>query len=242
MSKLISGAALCLLAFNVNAALILDQAYAPVVPDNTSPGDVFYAHGDVKSDAYDDASKQAQTFTVGISGSLSQVNLYLNGYSSTNGDEIFADIRRTIDGAPSDDAGDILGTAVLGSAVWDSFAQDIPYVCCDTFGYMPFQFNVDVLAGEQLAIVLYTEGTVALSIMGNTQYTAGMDPYIGGSIWGQSNYNNGEWYPNGGSSYQWDWGFQTYVETSAVPIPAAVWLFGSGLIGLIGVARKKARV
>ena len=28
-------------------------------------------------------------------------------------------------------------------------------------------------------------------------------------------------------------------ETSIVPIPAAVWLFGSGLIGLIGIARRK---
>lgn len=27
--------------------------------------------------------------------------------------------------------------------------------------------------------------------------------------------------------------------TSAVPVPAAVWLFGSGLLGLIGVARKR---
>ena len=29
------------------------------------------------------------------------------------------------------------------------------------------------------------------------------------------------------------------VEVSAVPVPAAVWLFGSGLLGLIGVARRK---
>ena len=29
------------------------------------------------------------------------------------------------------------------------------------------------------------------------------------------------------------------VQTSVVPIPAAVWLFGSGLIGLAGVARRK---
>lgn len=28
-------------------------------------------------------------------------------------------------------------------------------------------------------------------------------------------------------------------DVSAVPIPAAVWLFGSGLIGLIGIARRK---
>jgi hypothetical protein len=35
---------------------------------------------------------------------------------------------------------------------------------------------------------------------------------------------------------------RTFVEwtpSSVVPVPAAVWLFGSGLIGLIGVARRK---
>jgi len=30
------------------------------------------------------------------------------------------------------------------------------------------------------------------------------------------------------------------IEGSVVPVPAAVWLFGSGLLGLIGIARKKA--
>ena len=29
------------------------------------------------------------------------------------------------------------------------------------------------------------------------------------------------------------------IDTAVVPIPAAVWLFGSGLLGLIGVARRK---
>jgi hypothetical protein len=32
----------------------------------------------------------------------------------------------------------------------------------------------------------------------------------------------------------------TSIEASPVPIPAAAWLFGSGLIGLLGVARRKA--
>ena len=31
----------------------------------------------------------------------------------------------------------------------------------------------------------------------------------------------------------------TSVETSAVPVPAAVWLFGSGLVGLAGIARRR---
>ena len=33
--------------------------------------------------------------------------------------------------------------------------------------------------------------------------------------------------------------WQTTVEFSPVPVPAAVWLFGSGLIGLVGFARRK---
>jgi len=46
-----------------------------------------------------------------------------------------------------------------------------------------------------------------------------------------------EWVPGGitrdlGLSYTW--------TLQAVPVPAAVWLFGSGLIGLIGLARRKA--
>jgi hypothetical protein len=37
------------------------------------------------------------------------------------------------------------------------------------------------------------------------------------------------------------WGLDNVrVEVSAVPVPASVWLFGSGLLGLIGVARRKA--
>lgn len=31
----------------------------------------------------------------------------------------------------------------------------------------------------------------------------------------------------------------TWTSYSAVPVPAAVWLFGSGLLGLVGIARRK---
>jgi hypothetical protein len=33
--------------------------------------------------------------------------------------------------------------------------------------------------------------------------------------------------------------FAFLIDTTAIPIPAAVWLFGSGLLGLIGIARRK---
>jgi hypothetical protein len=46
---------------------------------------------------------------------------------------------------------------------------------------------------------------------------------------------------NAGTNYFFgaDAGVSGYTDVSAVPVPAAVWLFGSGLIGLIGVARRK---
>jgi hypothetical protein len=34
--------------------------------------------------------------------------------------------------------------------------------------------------------------------------------------------------------------FTSRFEVQPVPVPAAVWLFGSGLLGLMGIARKKA--
>jgi hypothetical protein len=48
-------------------------------------------------------------------------------------------------------------------------------------------------------------------------------------------------------SYEWTWGSAASADSytlnvGAVPVPAAVWLFGSGLLGLIGVARRKVRV
>ena len=51
----------------------------------------------------------------------------------------------------------------------------------------------------------------------------------------------------GGNRYGWfannEFGLlaidNTSLSTSAVPVPAAVWLFGSGLLGLVGISRRK---
>jgi len=54
---------------------------------------------------------------------------------------------------------------------------------------------------------------------------------------------------NGFDATNVDWSFSSQSETSysmtvtsvgVVPLPAAVWLFGSGLLGLVGIARRKA--
>ena len=38
-----------------------------------------------------------------------------------------------------------------------------------------------------------------------------------------------------------DWTRAQFLSRTVVPIPSAVWLFGSGLLGLVGVARRKSR-
>jgi hypothetical protein len=39
-----------------------------------------------------------------------------------------------------------------------------------------------------------------------------------------------------------DWHVEGIGTIAAVPVPAAVWLFGSGLVGLVGIARRKQKI
>jgi hypothetical protein len=48
-----------------------------------------------------------------------------------------------------------------------------------------------------------------------------------------SNTFAGKWHINDAT------GTVSYVGVSAVPVPAAIWLFGSGLLGLVGISRRK---
>ena len=60
---------------------------------------------------------------------------------------------------------------------------------------------------------------------------------------GEPDWTDGYWTVGTSTAYYQDW-ITSHVPTamfgsSPVPIPSAVWLFGSGLIGLIGITRRK---
>jgi hypothetical protein len=52
--------------------------------------------------------------------------------------------------------------------------------------------------------------------------------------------DNGTGYGTGPIHFGVDGGL-TFAPTAVVPIPAAAWLFGSGLLGLVGMARVKSK-
>lgn len=69
---------------------------------------------------------------------------------------------------------------------------------------------------------------------GNPFFTAGLGGCSNGQFCDISNvapYNN--------RTNQWAFDVLNVNEVPAVPVPAAVWLFGSGLLGLVGMARRK---
>jgi hypothetical protein len=121
-------------------------------------------------------------------------------------------------------------------------------------------FGIDLSAGAATSISGQDPNVeTAAGFLGNTwnQYASWDYPFgtsgITADITGSGHYALG--------AHQTDWGTTQYetiglitidnslssivpygsylVMTSAVPVPAAVWLFGSGMLGLIGIARRK---
>ncbi len=59
-------------------------------------------------------------------------------------------------------------------------------------------------------------------------------------IFGDLTVGTSSYFSGGTSAYEATFGTVVATESiGAVPVPAAVWLFGSGLLGLVGVARRK---
>lgn len=134
---------------------------------------------------------------------------------------------------PSDDTilelGSVTGTSGTGDIASTVTFGTVGTIDDVSFSFAAFSSVADVLTiggwqldltsltiVDQTASVLTLSGTGILS--GNAFESTVVDWDFSGNVTG--------------SSYS--------MTVTAVPVPAAVWLFGSGLLGLIGVARRKA--
>ncbi len=61
------------------------------------------------------------------------------------------------------------------------------------------------------------------------------------NIWGNGAGNPFSFYSHNGSFYNVSSNAASFTLTAATPIPAAVWLFSSALMGLVGIGQRKQR-
>jgi hypothetical protein len=194
------------------AATILDQSHLPPAETLSFP---------IWSDIY-----AAQSFTVGQSGLLSQIDLSVQLENQGTGN-LWLDIRRTVLGIPIEDDLDVLGSIVIPM-------NNVPTHRSQGFLEVDvLELGVAVSEGDELAIVLHSEPSTNITFLWNGVSFG--DSYSQGTAFRRDQRNGPTPWIIPGSAY--DLSFQTYVTT--VPVPSAVWLFGSGLIALIGLARKK---
>lgn len=170
---------------------------------------------------------QAQTFTVGLSGQLTQFDLFIGRAAATT-DDLLIDIRQITGaaGPPTEpNAGSNIVVTVTASAVsvpttpsWNIF--DIS------------ASNIPVLAGEEYAIALRSASD---DPVGYTWLATAADPYAGGSSY-QRLVTTGAPWQDSSFTKDVDLPFRTFV---AIPEPSFV--FGMTSLSLLSAMRRRRR-
>ncbi len=194
---------------SVTAAPIIDQSQAA-----TDGGVAFWSD-----------LQQAQTFTAGITGQLTQLDVPLGlsrGVGFTGDETAYISLVEWGTNMP----GTVLGsTSVLLSGASTLQSLDLT------------SENIFLTAGSMYAFVLSNDLTYynLPDPYRNTgiQVQWSTDPYTEGSLW--TRYSTG-WAERSGT----DTVFTTYVNASPVPAPSILFLFAAGLAGLGYIRRKQA--
>jgi hypothetical protein len=152
----------------------------------------------------------------------------------------------------------------FSSTLYFQFIYDMQETGGKDLGGRPLSIDDIVVSANTTTVWDYDESTYGSILLNsttnftNTPLSAGgdMDLYIPVALFNdlgltgsdtltltvtQSDANNGtdEWIFLGSGSGTFFGTADEIIDSSAVPVPAAMWLFGSGLLGLVGMARRK---
>jgi hypothetical protein len=138
--------------------------------------------------------------------------------------QVYLNVDDTIGG------GSLIITPTDGTGPSTTISQGTDAYKADADGWFDLLFEMSTTAGlgfdagETLTFNITGSGLVASSF----NYWSTPDPVDpNGPFLGAAKFQS-----TGNNGLQSDW-------VGAVPVPAAVWLFGSGLLGLVGVARRR---
>ena len=214
MKKLFSLAALLVFVLPVSAGAvpILDQENSGTPTLSQGIGNVPGSFGNPVT---------AQTFTVGIAGTLAAVDVFITNQSSgsVTGTDLVAEIFAIAANVPSGAA--LASTTINEAAIPTGFGFF-------NIDFSSFGLNVNI--GQQLAIVLRESNNNPNTIYSwagtaNDSYAGGMRTFdIGGGFVNTTT----------------DFFFRTFVDTVAVPEPGTLALFSIGLAAM-GLTRRRKR-
>jgi hypothetical protein len=186
---------------------ILDQSFDPV-PATLTP---FLGLGP--------GSFGAQTFTVGMTGVLTEVDVFIQRNGPILSD-LYLDVRPVINGVPTENNSAALGSVTLPMPALDG-----------TAAFVPFDFSsleIRISEGDVLAIVL----------SGYARWYGNFgDPYPGGESF-FLRFPNGFSLSHDGSV---DVGFRTFVEPMPVPEPCTLALISAGILTTICYVKTAGR-
>ncbi len=175
----------------------------------------------------------AQTFTVGITGILTEVQLEVSGGTGTT-KPLNVEIRNTLGGIPTAIDGSRMPPDVLANADLGILPDNGP-------GFFEIvdltPFGITVTSGDELAISLWSS-QVSGPQEAYKWYGVQADTYPGGDAFNRQSVQDKPWTPGGG-----DLNFRTFVDPAppAIPEPTTIALLGIGLVGLAGAEVRRRR-
>jgi len=155
--------------------------------------------------------------------------LFMTAFCNTNAATVFA----PLDGNVNFLFGDLQGGTL---ALFDD--SDQSYAGSSLNIPVPSVIGITGLFNGSGDYIASNELTQTLVLTGSNQFILGL--FSGGQWLADSNViaqganSYSVFFGNGGSALQVD----VRIVQTAVPLPAAAWLFGSGLLGLAGIARR----